>query len=120
LSANEEVLWAHVTLSFLLFPVAILVMRRFSLNVQFQEIGLEMSKTLMIEKVPKVMCKEEELKRHFNEAYPDDVRIRKITFSYDVLKLQNIHQELKDAKIALKYCNKHNVLDKKEFYVYRY
>ena len=54
LEANRDVLWAHITLSFLLFPVAIIVMRRFSVDVQFQEVGLEMRKTLMIEKVPKV------------------------------------------------------------------
>lgn len=65
LQGNTDVLWAHITLSFLLFPVAILVMRRFSVDVKFQEIGLEMRKTLMIEKVPKYLCKEPELRRHF-------------------------------------------------------
>jgi hypothetical protein len=55
LEADKDVLWAHISLSFLLFPVAILVMRRFSVDVEFQEVGIEMRKTLMIEKVPKYL-----------------------------------------------------------------
>ena len=86
--------------------------------MEFVEVGLEMRKTLMIQKVPRVMCKIDELKRHFLEAYPD-VIVKNITFAYNVQKLQNIYNELKDAKSALKYCNKHDVLDKEPFYVYR-
>ena len=71
LEADKDVLWAHISLSFLLFPVAILVMRRFSVDVEFQEVGIEMRKTLMIEKVPKYVCKEIELKRHFRLHLPD-------------------------------------------------
>ena len=118
LSATTDTLWAHITLSFLLFPVAILVMRRFSIDVKFQEIGLEMRKTLMIEKIPKYMCKEEEIRRHFQEAYPD-IKIQKIDFAFDVLKLQNIYNELRDARMALRYCQKHNILEKEDFHVYR-
>ena len=87
-------------------------------NVKFVEVGLEMRKTLMIMKVPRVLCRELELKRHFAEAYPD-VTVKNVTFAYDVKKLQAIHSELKDAKSALRYCNKHNALDKEEFFVYR-
>ena len=72
----------------------------------------------MIMKVPRVLCREYELKRHFAEAYPD-VTVKNVTFAYDVKKLQAISSELKDAKSALKYCNKHNALDKEEFYLYR-
>ena len=60
-------------------------------------------------KVPRVLCREYELKRHFAEAYPD-VTVKNVTFAYDVKKLQAISSELKDAKSALKYCNKHNAL----------
>ena len=69
-------------------------------------------------KVPRVLCRELELKRHFAEAYPD-VTVKNVTFAYDVKKLQAIYSELKDAKSALRYCNKHNALDKEEFFVYR-
>ena len=94
LEADKDVLWAHISLSFLLFPVAILVMRRFSVDVRFQEVGIEMRKTLMIERVPKYVCKEIELKRHFNEAYPE-IEITKIDIAYDVRKLQLIYNDLK-------------------------
>ena len=120
LQANTDVLWAHITLSFVLFPVAILVMRRFSVDVNFQEVGLEMRKTLMVERVPKYMCKEQELKRHFHEAYAESVQVQNVRFAYDVAKLQQIHGELKDAKIALKYCQRQNHLGKEQFHVYRH
>jgi len=115
---DGDYLWVHISLSFFLFPVAILVMRRFSVNVKFVEVGLEMRKTLMIMKVPRILCRELELKRHFAEAYPD-VTVKNVNFAYDVKKLQAIYSELKDAKSALRYCNKHNALDKEEFFVYR-
>ena len=70
-----------------------------------------MRKTLMIEKVPKYMCKEIELKRHFSEAYPD-VSITKINLAYDVQKLQLIYNDLKDAKMAWKYCKRQHDLGK--------
>ena len=36
LSADSPLLWAHVCLSFFFFPLAIIVMRRFSVGVRFQ------------------------------------------------------------------------------------
>merc|ERR1712223_1342416 len=77
-----------------------------------------MRKTLMIERVPKYVCKEIELKRHFNEAYPE-IEITKIDIAYDVRKLQLIYNDLKDAKISWKYTKRHNDLGKDEFHVYR-
>ena len=118
LDPNSDVLWAHITLSFLLFPVVILVMRRFSVDVQFQDVGLEMRRTLMIEKVPRAMCHQPELKRHFAEAYPE-VEISKIDFAFDVNNLQTIFNEWKEARLALKYCNRHDVLNKEKFHLYR-
>jgi hypothetical protein len=47
-------------------------MRRFSVGLHFQEVSLEISKTLMLDGVPKELCqREEELRRHFDEAFPD-------------------------------------------------
>ena len=56
--------------------------------------------------------------RHFREAYPD-VRVQKVTFAYDVRKLQAIYQQLQDMKLALKYCQKHDVLKKDKFHLYK-
>ena len=44
--------------------------------------------------------------------------IAKITFAYDVRKLQVIYNDLKDAKVALRYCQKQNHLGKEPFHVY--
>ena len=107
-----------MSISFLLFPVAIIVMRRFSVNVAFVEVGVEMRKTLMIEKVPRTMCKEIEIRRHFSEAYPS-LTVTKVDFAFNVKNLHWIYNELKDARESLRYCNKHDVLDKEQFYVYR-
>ena len=118
LDPKSDLLWAHITLSFFLFPVVILVMRRFSVDVQFQDIGLEMRKTLMIEKVPRAMCHEAELRRHFTEAYPN-VEVSKVTFAFDIYKLQQIFNEWKEARLAMKYCNRHDTLNKDKFFLYR-
>jgi hypothetical protein len=49
-------------------------MRRFSVGLHFQEVSLEISKTLMLDCVPKTVChSEEEIRRHFDEAFPDAV-----------------------------------------------
>ena len=118
LDPNSDVLWAHVTLSFLLFPVVILVMRRFSVEVEFQDVGLEMRRTLMIEKVPRAMCHEPELRRHFLEAY-QHCEIKKVDFAFDIDKLQQIFNEWKEARLGLKYCNRHDNLNKEKFHLYR-
>ena len=36
LDPNSDYLWAHVTFSFVFFPLAIMVMKRFSRGVKFQ------------------------------------------------------------------------------------
>ena len=47
-------------------------MRRYSVGLHFQEVSLEISKTLMLDSVPRALCQsDEELKRHFEEAFPD-------------------------------------------------
>ena len=58
-------LWAHISLAFFFFPLSILFMRRFSINLKFTHLSLEMSRTILIDKIPKYLCQsKEELQRY--------------------------------------------------------
>ena len=47
-------------------------MRRFSVGLHFQEVSLEISKTLLLDGVPTDLCHgERELRLHFEEAFPE-------------------------------------------------
>lgn len=51
LDPNSNLLWVHICFSLLFFPLATIVMRHFSVDVRFRDISLEVSRTVMIEKV---------------------------------------------------------------------
>ena len=53
-------LWVHISMSFFLFPLSIFTMRRFSVNLNFTKTSLEISRTLMVEKIPKGACEGKE------------------------------------------------------------
>ena len=66
LNPDSNFLWAHISLAFILFPLSILFMRKFSVDLRFTQLSLEMSRTLLIENIPKNLCRStEELKRYF-------------------------------------------------------
>ena len=66
LDPHSHFLWAHISLAFCLFPLSILFMRRFSVDLRFTQLSLEMSRTLLIENIPKNLCRStEEVKRYF-------------------------------------------------------
>lgn len=117
LAPDSEFLWVHVILSFVFFPLAIVVMRKFSVDVGFQDVSLEISRTLMIEKVPRYLCKREELERHFHEAFPGS-EVKEMKFAFNVNRLQSIHNELMDARSGMEYCQRHQALGRPEFHVY--
>ena len=56
LNPESDYLWAHISLGFILFPLSILIMRRFSQNIQFTQSGLEINRTVLVENVPKSCC----------------------------------------------------------------
>ena len=56
LNPESNYLWAHISVGFLLFPLSILIMRRFSQNIQFTQLGLEINRTVLVENVPKSCC----------------------------------------------------------------
>ena len=68
---DDPLLYLHTFLSFLLFPVAVYVMRQFSGGLDFQDAPVEVTHTLQIERIPHHMCNVCYMKRHFVEAYPE-------------------------------------------------
>ena len=45
-------LYVHTVLAFLLFPVTIIFMQKFSAELRFKDVSLVLTRTLMIEKIP--------------------------------------------------------------------
>ena len=97
----------HITVAFLLFPIAIFIMRRFSASLGFRDTSLEISHTLQLENIPSEKCKEELLRQHFADAFPD-IPIKDLRVAYDVSKLTSLTAQLMDASDARIYAEKHN------------
>jgi len=102
LPGNSPYLWVHTTLAFILFPIAIFMMRHFSVALKFHENNLEISRTLVIEGVKKEARQEEKVAAHFKEAYPR-FEVTDIKFAYDVAKLYTLSAELKNVSEAKVY-----------------
>ncbi|PSN32304.1 CSC1-like protein 2 [Blattella germanica] len=67
LDPNSPYLWTHVTLAILFLPLGIVIMRRFSVTIKFDEQETNVSRTLMITKIPSKNCDSADLHRHFRE-----------------------------------------------------
>lgn len=121
LDPSSNMLWTHVALSFVFFPLAILIMRRFSVDLKFQDISLEVSRTLMVENVPKVYCTDEHkrdtLLVFFDEAFPN-CEVTDLHFAYDVEKAQDLYEDLEAALDAKRYCDEHASHHKPEIELY--
>eukprot|EP00095_Tigriopus_kingsejongensis_P008456 snap_masked-scaffold18_size714446-processed-gene-1.9 protein:Tk08456 transcript:snap_masked-scaffold18_size714446-processed-gene-1.9-mRNA-1 annotation:"hypothetical protein L798_12217" len=117
LDPSSDLLWVHVVFSFIFFPLAIVIMRKFSVDVAFQDVSLEISRTLMIDKVPRYLCQGDEITRHFAEAFPN-TRIKEIRFAYDVEKLKTISDDLAEVRLAKQYCERNQELDRPPITLY--
>ena len=73
----------------------------------FRDVPLEITRTLLVEKIPEHMCKEDLVKRHFREAYPA-LTVTSVRLAYDVRELMQVSQKLRDANDAIKEAKKHN------------
>ena len=107
LAPRSDYLWAHIILAFLFFPLSILFMKRFSRKVGFQEASnLELSKTIMIENIPKSQCHgKATLTTFFTEAFPD-AAISDLRFAYDVEQCMSTYHQMIDANLSKEYCEK--------------
>ena len=115
LNGTDERLWIHVIAVILFFPLGILIMRRFSVNLQItetpkptlvddEEENVESkesyaSKTLMITGIPPGYCTKEVLSKHFSEAYPS-WPVEDIQPAYDVSKLSALDADRERARKA--------------------
>ena len=104
LEPDDPFLYVHILLSFFFFPLAIIFMRKFSIGVGFKNVGLGLSRTLMIENIPP---KKHLLTRFLGEAFPE-AETSRIETGYDVGKLQELNQDLEKAQMA-----KEHILRKK-------
>ena len=67
---QDDWLFVHTLLAFTLFPVAIVIMRRFSSVMKFRDVTMPVSRTLLIENIPSQMCVTASIRHHLEEAYP--------------------------------------------------
>jgi len=103
LSPESPLLWCHITVAFLMFPLAIFMMRRFSVELKFRDPDLEVTRTLCIENIPVHMCDDSTmLRRHFAEAYPR-IDLVDCKMAYDVAKLTELVEELEYVESCYNY-----------------
>lgn len=95
-------LWIHVGLSILFVPIAIFIMRHFSKRLDIPEVDSTVSRTLMINHIPRSSCNKADLLKHFNEAYPE-YEVIDIQFAYDLSKLIKLDRARQFALHARNY-----------------
>ena len=96
LDPSDQTLYVHILLAFLFFPLALVFMRRFSIGVGFKNVGLGLSRTLMIQNIPpnKVL-----LAQFLREAFPE-VETSHVEVGHDIGKLQELHDDIEKAQMA--------------------
>ncbi|XP_046651573.1 calcium permeable stress-gated cation channel 1-like isoform X3 [Daphnia pulicaria] len=95
-------LWIHVGLSILFVPIAIFIMRHFSKRLDIPEVDSTVSRTLMINHIPRSRCNKADLLKHFNEAYPE-YEVIDIQFAYNLSKLIKLDRARQFALHARNY-----------------
>ena len=75
--------------------------------MKVRDISLEITKTLLIENIPKHMCKIETIREHFAEAYEDPIIVTEVTLAYDVKDLDARVEELRNARSSKKYAEEY-------------
>lgn len=103
LRPDSSYLWTHVTLAILYLPLGIIIMRRFSVTIKFDERDTSVSRTLMITKIPVKKCDSFDLRRHFREAYPE-MEIQDIQLAYDISRVSVLDKEREKVYQARLYC----------------
>jgi len=78
---------------------------------------LEITRTIAIERIPRHMCKEDNLRKHFAEAYPE-MEIYDVKFAYNVTKLTELSIELRNVVDAKKYGERYKRKEEKELKLY--
>lgn len=103
LDPSSSYLWTHVTLAILYLPLGIIIMRRFSVTIKFEERDTSVSRTLMITKIPSKDCDSADLHRHFREAYPE-IEVQDIQLAYNISRVSVLDKEREKVYQAKLYC----------------
>lgn len=82
---NSSVLWTHLVLSWVFLIIGVVMVKIFSKKMKYDE-GEYVSRTVLITNYPINQCDVEQVRLHFEEAYPD-LNITDIQFAYDIRKL---------------------------------
>ena len=101
-SKDSVYLWVHVIIAFIMFPFAILLMRKFSTGLKMTDPDLKVTRTLAIENIPLEHCDIPSLRQYFSECYPHHP-VSDIQVAYNVSKLISLTDKLKDTKLSKKY-----------------
>jgi len=117
LSADSNYLFVHIIMAFVLFPISIFIMRRFSIGLDFRDAALEITRTLQVENIPHSLCVEKLIRRHFSEAY-SSIEVKDVKIVFDVSKLTDLSNQLKDAIDARKYGEMYKASHDKDLEMY--
>lgn len=88
LDPESNYLWVHAVLSVVYLIILVLLMRHFSLNLDFKK-DEQVSRTLMLYHIPREKCYKNIIQQHFQEAYPEVV-VMDVQFAYNISKLVNL------------------------------
>lgn len=78
-------LWIHVGLSIMFVPIAIIIMRHFSKRLDIPEEDSAVSRTLMINHIPRSRCSKADLLKHFKYIVLDNSFLQSLSNKYSLL-----------------------------------
>lgn len=114
IDSSSSLLWAHAIIAWVLFPIGIYLMYRFSTSVRAQHEQFA-RRTLFIRRIPKSLVKRQHLVTWFASQFPE-VTIEGIQQVYEIKKLKVLYSEYLNLSNAVKYCEaylEHNNQDLK-------
>lgn len=106
LDPTSNLLWAHAIIAWLLFPIGIYLMYRFSKSVRAQHEQFA-RRTLFIRRIPKSLVKRQNLMNWFSTQFPDIV-IEGIQQVYQFKELRSLHSQYVSLLNAINYCELYN------------
>ncbi|XP_076441822.1 osmosensitive cation channel TMEM63C-like isoform X2 [Babylonia areolata] len=101
LKSDSPLLWVHSVFSVLYLVIIVFVLHHFHTNLDVEE-DEQVSRTLMISNIPKNKCFGENIRLHFQEAYPEVV-VTDVQFAYNITDLVNLDKNRRRAGEARMY-----------------
>lgn len=104
LEPTSHLLWVHITISILLVPITLLIMRKCALLIPTKQF---LSKSIMVTNIAPQHRKTEDIMGYFNLLYPS-IQIKEVQLAYDISKLTVYDRERENAREAKIYCEAHS------------